>query len=83
MSMIRVFAGKANMDFDNVTKLASTKLIGLTTYYPGYTGSTCLLKDTLVPYLWFVNTGNNRYAEMLRSIIEINELYPKYIAENH
>jgi len=68
MSMIKIFADRANIDFDNVIKLASTKPFGFTTYYPGCAGSACLPKDTLMLYLWLVNTGNIRYAEMLKML---------------
>ena len=81
MSMIKIFAGRSNIDFDNVIKFAGTKPFGFTTYYPGYAGGACLPKNTLMLYSWMVNTGNIRYAEMLRNTIEINELYPKYMAE--
>ena len=50
MSMIKIFADRANIDFDNVIKLASTKPFGFTTYYPGYAGGACLPKDTLMLY---------------------------------
>jgi len=81
MSMIEKFAEGANINFKNVVKLASTKPFGFTNYYPGYAGGACLPKDTLMLYLWMVNTGSTKNAEMLRNAIEVNELYPKYMAE--
>ncbi len=80
-SSIKVVSDIAGVNFYEALEAASTKPFGFQRYRPGYAGGPCLVKDTLMLYLWMRdNGGRGPFKELLKQAIVLNELYLEYLA---
>lgn len=81
MSAIRASTALTDIDFYDALEAASTKPFGFTLYKPGYVGGPCLLKDTLILYLWMKSRNiHHNIANVLKQVIIANEYYVLFLA---
>lgn len=80
-SSIKVAADINNVDYGEALEAASTKPFAFQRFRPGYAGGPCLIKDTLMLYLWMRDRGvKSPYSELLKQAIIANEMYIEYLA---
>ena len=81
VSSLKALADTLDVDFGEALEAASTKPFGFQRYRPGYAGGPCLVKDTLMLYLWLRDRGGKSpYTELLKQAIIANELYLEHLA---
>jgi UDP-N-acetyl-D-glucosamine dehydrogenase len=81
VSSIKVVSDTAKVDFNEALEGASTKPFGFQRYRPGYAGGPCLVKDTLMLYLWVRDKApRSPFKELLKQAIVLNELYLEHLA---
>jgi nucleotide sugar dehydrogenase len=81
ISSMKAVSHSVNIDFYEALEAASTKPFGFQKYKPGYAGGPCLVKDTLMLYLWMRDkAGESPFTEVIKQAIIANELYLEHLA---
>lgn len=81
ISAIRASVALTDIDFYDALEAASTKPFGYTLYKPGYAGGPCLLKDTLMLYVWMKSRNvHPNIVNLLKQAIIANEYYVLFLA---
>lgn len=81
VSSVKAVSDTVKVDFYEALEGASTKPFGFQKYRPGYAGGPCLVKDTLMLYLWMRDRASRSpFKELLKQAIVLNELYLEHLA---
>jgi len=82
ISSLKSIVDYTSIDFYEALEAASTKPFGYQPYRPGYAGGPCLLKDTVMLYMWMRRLQKeNPLTEVIKTAIIVNESYLEHLAQ--
>ncbi|MEM1873621.1 MAG: nucleotide sugar dehydrogenase, partial [Acidilobaceae archaeon] len=81
VSAARAATALTDIDFYETLEAAASKPFGYTPFNPGYAGGPCLVKDSVMLYVWMKSRNVHRYfTDVLRQAIIANEYYVLFLA---
>ncbi|MEM1851955.1 MAG: nucleotide sugar dehydrogenase [Acidilobaceae archaeon] len=81
ISSVRASTALIELDFYEALDAATTKPFGFTYYAPGYAGGPCLVKDTVMLYVWMKARNVHHYfVDLLKQAIIANEYYTIFLS---